>query len=92
MAEWFEGASMYALMIFFSISAIGVVMAVRTRWARLRQKNAMQDEELRKHLKNEKELMEKHKQPEPEPDPVIKPESLDDIMGDLQKDLEKDKK
>lgn len=89
MAEWFEGASMYALMIFFSISAIGVVMAVRTRWTRLRQKNAMQDDELRKHLKSEKELMEKHKQPEPE---QVKPESLDDIMGDLQKDLEKDKK
>ena len=91
MAQSFEGASMYALMIFFSISAIGVVMAVRTRWARLRQKNAMQDDELRKHLKNEKELMEKHKQPEPEPEQV-KSESLDDIMGDLQKDLEKDKK
>ena len=89
--------SIYALMIFFAISVIGIIMALKNRQFRLRKKDFVEkkeDDKLRDIIADEKKLRETKMRPDikpqdqgsPQPYPQIDKDNIDNLMDKLKED------
>ena len=101
-----ENPSMYALMIFFAISAIGMIMAIKTRYRRLHIQRMIDDDKLRDVIKDDMKLQKRDMRPEtkmPDPQPEWakgetvaekfagkEKKSIDELLDSLKKEGKND--